>query len=119
MSRAVFADVHNRLGVALLIVRTIKFLRLLLRMHCEFLEIFHVDMWRWYSRPRTCAVHKVLSHCSVSKIQVMEKYGNCKNHSQLKILLFSFSLFPIHMLWGGGGGVWTLAEILSVTLHKC
>lgn len=116
MSRAVFADVHNRLGVALLIVRTIKFLRLLLRMHCEFLEIFHVEMWRWYSRPRTCAEHKMLSHCSVSKIQVMEKYGNCKNHSQLKILLFSFSLFPIHMLWGF---FWTLAEILSITLHKC
>lgn len=53
MSRAVFADVHNRLGVALLIVRTIKFLRLLLRMHDEFLEIFHVEMWRWYSTPRT------------------------------------------------------------------
>lgn len=112
MSRAVFADVHNRLGVALLIVRTIKFLRLLLRMHDEFLEIFHVEMWRWYSTPRTCAVHKVLSHCFVSKILVMEKYGNCKNHRQLKILFF----FPIRMLWGV---FWTLAEILSVTLHKC
>lgn len=114
MSRAVFADVHNRLGVALLIVRTIKFLRLLLRMHGEFLEIFHVKMWRWYSTPRTCAVHKVLSHCSISKILVMEKYGNCIVN--LKYYYFSFSLFPIHMLWGG---FWTLAEILSVTLHKC
>lgn len=101
MSRAVFADVHNRLGVALLIVRTIKFLRLLLRMHDEFLEIFHVEMWRWYSTPRTCAVHKVLSHCFVSKILVMEKYGNCKNHRQLKILLFFF--FSLSNMYAVGG----------------
>lgn len=34
----------------------------------------------------------------------------------LKYYYFSFSLFPIRMLWGV---FWTLAEILSVTLHKC
>lgn len=93
MSRAVFADVHNRLGVALLIVRTIKFLRLLLRMHCEFLEIFHVEMWRWYSRLRTCVVHKVLSHCSGSKIQVMENMEIAKTIVNLKYYYFLFLYF--------------------------
>lgn len=101
MSRAVFADVHNRLGVALLIVRTIKFLRLLLRMHCEFLEIFHVEMWRWYSRPRTCAVHKVLSHCSVSKIQVMENMEIAKTIVNLKY--YYFLIFSFQYICCGGG----------------